>query len=80
MSMAAKKILLSVFLASATGSVHADVTVNTTTTGKMIVDVSGTGVISIKGTRQRSDQTVGGKNQALIIDIDGRRLLNFDDM
>jgi len=77
--MATNRILLSVVLASAAAGAHADVTVNTTTTGKMIVDVSGTGVISIKGTRQRSDQAVGGKNQALIIDIDGRRFVNIDD-
>jgi len=77
--MATNKILLSVFLASAAAIAHADVTVNTTTTGKMILDVSGTGVISIRGTRQRSDQAVGGKNQALIIDIDGRRFINIDD-
>ncbi len=78
--MATNKILLSVVLAAAATSAHADVTVNTITSGKAsFIDVGGTGVISIKGTRQRSDQTVGGKNQALIIDIDGRRFVNIDD-
>jgi hypothetical protein len=78
--MTTNRILLSVVLASAAASAHADVTVNTTTAGKAsFIDVGGTGVIQIKGTRQRSDQSVGGKNQALIIDIDGRRFVNIDD-
>src|SRR5690349_4905867 len=78
-SMFTNKILLAVLAVSAATSAHADVTVNTTTSGKTIVDISGTGVISIKGTRQRSDSMVGGRNQALIIDIDGRRFIDIDD-
>ena len=77
--MFTNKILLAVLAVSAATSAHADVTVNTTTSGKTIVDISGTGVISIKGTRQRSDSMVGGRNQALIIDIDGRRFVDIDD-
>jgi len=72
------KILLALVLAAA-GSAHADVTVNTTTVGKAsVIDVSGSGVSQIKGTRQRTDQTVGGKAQALIIDIDGHRFVDLD--
>jgi hypothetical protein len=77
--MSSNKILLSVALAVATASAHADVTINTTTVGKAsIIDVSGNGVNQIKGTRQRNDQMVGGKSQALIIDIDGRRFVDLD--
>ncbi|HEY6125761.1 MAG TPA: hypothetical protein VIV63_14005, partial [Steroidobacteraceae bacterium] len=62
--MRANKILLTVTLATAGVGVHADVTINTTTSGKAsIMDVSGIGVHQIKGARQRSDQTIGGKPQ-----------------
>jgi hypothetical protein len=77
--MTTNKILLSVGLIAAAASAHADVTVNTTTSGKAsIMNVSGDGVIQIKGKRQRSDQMVGSKSQALIIDIEGRRFVDID--
>ena len=77
--MFTNKILLSVALVAGAASAHADVTVNTTTVGKAsVIDVSGNGVNQIKGTRQRTDQTVGGKSQTLIIDIDGRRFVDLD--
>ena len=77
--MSTNKILLSVLLAGGAASAQADVTVSTTTAGKAsVIDVSGSGVSQIKGTRQRTDQTVGGKSQALIIDIDGRRFVDLD--
>ena len=77
--MSTNKILLSVLLASAAASAHADVTVNTTTSGKAsFINVGGDGVTQIKGTRQRSDNMMGGKTQSLIIDIDGRRFVDID--
>ena len=78
--MTSNKILLSLLVATAAYSAHADVTVNTVTAGKAaFIDVGGTGVIQIKGTRERSETMVGGKNQSLIIDIDGRRFVSIDD-
>ncbi|HEU5137965.1 MAG TPA: hypothetical protein VFU13_22670 [Steroidobacteraceae bacterium] len=76
--MSTNKILLSVAMVATAASAHADVTVHTTTVGKAIVDLSGNGISQIKGTRQRTDQMVGSKNQALIIDIDGRRFVDLD--
>jgi len=77
--MATNKILLSVLLTTAAASVHADVTVNTTTSGKAaFISLGGDGVTQIKGTRQRSDQMVSGKAQSLILDIDGRRFVDLD--
>ncbi|MES1263647.1 MAG: hypothetical protein ABUL69_04775 [Peristeroidobacter soli] len=77
--MTTNKILFALLAATAAGSAHADVTVNTTTTGKAIIDVSGTSVIQIKGTRERNESVMSGKSQALIIDIDGRRFVSIDD-
>ena len=58
---------------------HADVTVNATTAGKAsFINVGGDGVTQIKGNRMRTEQAVGGKTQALIIDIDGKRFINLD--
>jgi hypothetical protein len=77
--MSTNKILLSVFLAGAATTAHADVTVNTTTSGKAsFINVGGDGVTQIKGTRQRIDNMMGGKTQSLIIDIDGRRFVDID--
>jgi hypothetical protein len=77
--MTTNKILLAVTLAIAAASAHADVTVNTITSGKAsVMNVSGDGVVQIKGKRQRTDQMVGSKAQSLIIDIDGRRFVDID--
>src|SRR5688572_19231118 len=77
--MSTNKILLSVLLTTAAASAHADVTINTTTSGKAaFINLGGDGVTQIKGTRQRSDQMVGGKAQSLILDIDGRRFVDLD--
>ena len=77
--MSTNKFLLSVFLAAAATGAQADVTVNTTTSGKAsFLNVGGDGVTQIKGTRQRTDQAMGGKAQSLIIDIDGRRFVDID--
>ena len=77
--MTTNKIVLSVLLATNAAAAHADVTVNTTTSGKAsFINVGGDGVTQIKGARQRSDNLMGGKTQALIIDIDGRRFVDID--
>ena len=77
--MITNKILLAVALSTFAASAHADLTVNTTTSGKAsFIDVGGDGVTQIKGARQRTEQTIGGKAQALIIDIDGRRFVDID--
>lgn len=77
--MPSNKILLCAALAVATSSAHADVTVTTQTSGKAaFIDLGGEGVNQIKGSRQRSDQTIKGKTQTLLIDIDGRRFVSFD--
>ncbi len=73
-----RNILLCGMLAAA-GAAHADVTVNTTTAGKMLINVSGDGVNLIKGKRMRTDSTVGGHSVSLIIDIDNARFVDIDD-
>jgi hypothetical protein len=66
-------------LAAASTCAYADVTVTTITTGKAaFINVGGEGVSQIKGTRMRTDQMFGGKPQALIMDIDGRRFVDLD--
>jgi len=77
--MRSSKILVCAALAVAASGAYADVTVNTVTAGKAsFMDVGGEGVSQIKGTRQRTDQMMGGKTQSLIIDIDGRRFVSLD--
>jgi hypothetical protein len=59
---------------------HADVTVNTTTSGKAsVMNVGGDGTTLIKGRRQRTDSMVGGRPVSLIIDIDNLRFVELDD-
>lgn len=59
---------------------HADVTVNTTTTGKAsFINVGGDGANLIKGNRMRTDSTMGGRVSSLIVDIDGMRFIDVDD-
>jgi hypothetical protein len=58
----------------------ADVSITTQTTGKAsVINVGGEGVSRIKGKRQRTDQSVGGRSQSLIIDIDQRRFVDLDE-
>lgn len=72
--------LLPLALTAAATVVHADVTVVSTTAGKAsIIDVGGTSTSLIKGSRMRTNTTVGSRTQSLIIDIDGRRFVNLDD-
>lgn len=72
------RLLISTALLALTGPALADVTVTTQTTGKMVIDVSGDAVNTIKGQRMRSDTTFRGKVQTLIIDVDGRRFVDLD--
>jgi|SRR5688572_20302273 len=59
---------------------NADVTITANTTGKIsVMNMSGTGTSKFQGNRMRTDQTVGGRVQALVIDIDGRRFLDIND-
>lgn len=77
--MKSGRLLLAALGACATAA-HADVTVTIQTSGKAsIVNVGGEGVSLIKGKRQRSDSTVGGKSVSLIIDIDNARFVDLDD-
>jgi len=72
-----RNILLCGMLAAA-GAAQADVSVNTTTAGKAIVNISGDGVSQIKGKRMRTDSMVGGHAVSLIIDIDNLRFVDID--
>ena len=75
-----KRLLTFTILSGAACAAQADVAVTTTTTGKAsIMNVAGEGVTRIKGKRQRNDQSVGGKPQSLIIDIDNRRFVDLDE-
>lgn len=72
-------ILATALLAGATAA-QADVTVSSTTSGKAAwFNVGGEGAHYIKGKRMRSDQNVGGRNVALIIDIDNMRFVDIND-
>jgi hypothetical protein len=59
----------------------ADVTVTATTTGKapIVGDLNGTQTTRIKGNRMRIDSVQGDKATAIIIDIDGQRMITIDD-
>jgi hypothetical protein len=59
----------------------ADVTVIATTTGKapVVGDLNGTQTTRIKGNRMRIDSVQGDKATALILDIDGQRMITIDD-
>jgi hypothetical protein len=59
----------------------ADVTVTATTTGKapMVGDLNGAQTTRIKGNRMRIDTTQGDKASAVILDIEGQRMVLLDD-
>jgi hypothetical protein len=59
----------------------ADVTVIATTSGKapVVGDLNGTQTTRIKGNRMRIDSVQGDKATALILDIDGQRMITIDD-
>jgi len=58
----------------------ADVTLTSTTTGKMPMagDMGGTQTTRIKGNRMRLDIAHGDKQTALIFDFDGQRMISLD--
>ena len=75
-----KGILGATLVVASLSTAHADVTVSTTTAGKvMIMNLGGNGSTAIKGNRMRSESTVGGRATSLVIDIDGRRFIDIDD-
>jgi hypothetical protein len=76
-----RMLAIAVFtIAAAASDAKADVTITANTTGKVsVMNVSGIGTSKIQGNRMRTDQTVGGREQALVIDIDGRRFLDIND-
>jgi hypothetical protein len=74
-----KHLVLGGLLAGAAAA-HADVTVNTSTSGKAsIINLGGDGVNLIKGRRMRTDSLVGNRAVSLIIDIDDLRFVEIDE-
>jgi hypothetical protein len=72
-------MLICAALAAVTAAAHADVTVTTVTEGKAaFINLGGEATSQIKGKRQRGDQTIMGKAQTLIIDIDNMRFVDLD--
>jgi hypothetical protein len=59
----------------------ADVTVTATTSGKapVVGDLNGSQTTRIKGNRMRIDSMQGDKTTAIILDIDGQRMITIDD-
>ena len=77
--MSFDRVSFAMSLLAISGAASADVTVTTQTVGKAsVIDVTGEAVNLIKGTRQRTDSTIRGRAQSLIIDIDGRRFVDLD--
>jgi hypothetical protein len=77
--MSTSRIPQIVLLLGCAAAAQADVTVTTLTEGKAsFINVGGEGTNQIKGKRQRSDQTILGKAQTLIIDIDNMRFVDVD--
>lgn len=71
--------LLLAAMAAGSMAAHADVTVNTTTSGKALINISGDGVNLIKGHRMRTDTVVGSRTVSLIVDIDNKQFVEIDD-
>jgi hypothetical protein len=70
---------LALLLLGATTAARADVTVTTLSEGKAsFINVGGEATHQFKGKRQRTDQTLLGKAQSLIIDIDNLRFVDLD--
>jgi hypothetical protein len=59
----------------------ADVTVTSTTTGKapVVGDLNGTQTTRIKGNRMRIDSVQGDRTSAVILDIEGQRMIVIDE-
>ena len=73
--------LSAVFACLVAAPAAADVTVTATTTGKapVVGDLNGTQTTRIKGNRMRIDMVQGDKTTALILDIEGQRMITIDD-
>jgi hypothetical protein len=57
----------------------ADLTITSTTAGKMMVmNLGGESMTRIKGNKMRIDQTKDGNTLSTIIDIDGQRMISLD--
>jgi hypothetical protein len=58
----------------------ADVTVSSNTTGKapVVGDLAGTQTIRIKGNKMRIDSAQGSRETAVILDVDGQRMILLD--
>jgi hypothetical protein len=77
--MKRKFVSLAVVLVAGTMTAQADVTVNTTTSGKAsFINVGGDGINEIRAKRQRSDTIIGGRSYSLIIDIDNMQFVDLD--
>lgn len=75
------RIHVAVLLTLGLGAQHAGagVTMDVATSGKAaFINVGGDGVTQIDGTRMRSEQSVRGEPQILIIDVEGRRFVTLD--
>jgi hypothetical protein len=62
------------------GPAAADVTVSSNTTGKAPVggDLTGTQTVRIKGNKMRIDSAQGDRETAVILDVDGQRMIHID--
>jgi hypothetical protein len=69
---------LAALIAAGPVVLHADVTVDTTTTGKALISLNGSGVNLIKGNRMRTDTMVGSRAVNLIVDIDNKQFIELD--
>jgi hypothetical protein len=59
-----KQVIFAIAVLAGSMTAQADVTVTTTTAGKAAwFNVGGEGLNYFKGKRQRSDMTIGGRNQ-----------------
>jgi len=77
--MSTKRIPVTLLLLGCAAAAHADLTVTTLTEGKAsFINLGGESTNQFKGKRQRSDQTIMGKAQSLIIDIDNMRFVDID--
>ena len=77
--MSTNKIPVALLLLACAGTAHADLTVTTLTEGKAsFINLGGESTNQFKGKRERSDQTIMGKAQSLIIDIDNMRFVDID--
>ena len=68
-----------VCLAAAPAAADVSITANTTGKAPVVGDMTGTQTIRIKGNRMRIDSVQGDRATALILDIEGQRMITIDD-